>query len=172
MFLRITPASLSHAAVNDWNNSYRTRLGTRSWQKTLQSQPFPTVFAIHSRSAQDCSYAGVSSLWPCALPIELPWVSATEQSCRTKGQDLKQLLAFGVVRCVTSSVPVPAEQKRGFIEHQKGLSLPINSQAAESSALAGMRTEPEMLTPIISQTGTRPIEHIVNDQRPKKDYLL
>lgn len=30
-----------------------------------------------------------------------------------------------------------------------------------------MKTEPEIPIPTISQTGMRPIEHTVNDQRPK-----
>lgn len=111
MFLRIT-SILSYAAGFQWwlGSSYRTHLGSRSWQKLLQSQAFPAVLAIHSRSAQDCSYAGMSSLWPCALPIELSWDSAPEQSCSTKGQDLKQVLAFGLVMCVTFSVPIPANK--------------------------------------------------------------
>lgn len=165
MLLRIT-SSYFQLCSSNWNNSYRTHLGSRNRQKTLQPQPFPTILATHSRSAQDCSYAGTSSLWPCALPVELSWDSAPEHSCSTKGQDLKQVLELGLVRSVTFSVPM------GFHTASKGLSLPTNSQTAESSAVTAMKAEPEMPIPIISQTGTKPIEHTANDQRPKKDYLL
>lgn len=123
MLLRIT-SSYFQLCSSNWNNSYRTHLGSRNRQKTLQPQPFPTILATHSRSAQDCSYAGTSSLWPCALPVELSWDSAPEHSCSTKGQDLKQVLKLGLVRSVTFSVPM------GFHTASKGLSLPTNSQTA------------------------------------------
>lgn len=45
-----------------------------------------------------------------SLPVELPLDSATEQSCSTKGQDLKEVLALSLVSCEMFSVPVPAEQ--------------------------------------------------------------
>lgn len=67
------------------------------------------------------------------------------------------------------SVPVPAEQNGVSKSIQRF--IPTNSQVAESSALTAMKTEPEMPIPIISQTGMKSIEHTVNDQRPRKDYL-